>query len=315
MKKKNPKIPNKNEIISALQEFRPIGPDKYLGITRDLSDLFPTGYITSSKMKYILRITQDPDEIADYVLEPYTEKERKKREDAYHRLSDKYRGRPIGKEHDLFKQAFDTIVEINSVQWTVDNILEHYEQYIKSTRYIIDRFIESAYKQVDPCSLGLSVEDVLKADEKLFVLCQVMRLFENKIAEAKESKTNDNTLFLNMVRKVFKEDAHYYVEEYKGKGNKINTTNLHERWKTFWKRSVCTTRHKNTALCYLAYAVHTLFGAPGKAEQMSILKDEAILKIKLLMQKYGISPEEITPPLYAIPYQEIESFLNKLKDI
>lgn len=326
MKKKTLKIPGKKEIVKTLNEFQPISKGKYFSITNDLNGLVPQkSFVNTTQMKNILENTQDADEIADQLLDSYKEKTRHERADAWGtvgpiRFSERYKGKKPGKEYDVFKRAFGIIVEIYNEPTISNAPLNDALQWMKSPNYLIYKFVEAASKGVDPFSIGLNEDDVKKTDEKLFVLCQVMDIFQKRIVKAKE---DHDTLFLNTVRSIFKEDTRYYFDAKKGQGDKIHDGTVHKRWKMFLEYlkkpesmpSSFYARDKPTGLCFLAYSIHQIFSLPGMVKINQVEKKRAILKIELLMQKHGIFLEEITPLLTLMDRQQIESFLNKFKDI
>ncbi len=320
-------VPVLEKVIEALKECEPISPRNTLGMKMALGNLSDKKWVEPGKIDYIARLTQDPYEIAEYLLRPYEKKERKKRQDStplgWYRFSEKYKGRRPSEKHALFKRVFDIIIEmLKEPSPKGNNYLEYCLEYMNSTRSIIERYIQAAHKGIDPLALGLSTEEALRADEKLMIFCELMRSFADRIIKAQHSKLSDNLLFLSTIKEVFKDDARYYIGKNTVRGKKIDHEKVIQRWRDYWTNGEHTTRHNDTVLCFLAWYCHTLFSVPAKKEQLLALREMAKLKIELLLheqqhliQKYEVPLEEVRWDLRPVSEESLKAMLKKLEHI
>lgn len=283
-RKKKDSTPH-NAIIRILENHQPI-KDSILGIIWDLKHLEIE--IKHTKISYIINKTDDPAEIADYILDTSSKEKRAKLKAL---LKKNRSGRPRSKEYDTLRQAKTIVLGKNLHVWKQ-------ELGIDRATYELQRFqiLKGLYENQGKANRAIFDRMI----EELNILWRVMKSFQKL---AKEAQKKNDTLILNTIRMVFRDEANYYIKGNKKQGNIIKWATIRKRESVFWeyvesdcKANVPATfydRDKPTGICLIAKKIHDIFYQPHRMITFSTNRLRALLKVSLLMDKYDIGLNEL----------------------
>lgn len=231
-------------------------------------------------------------------------KERKQREDSIDRKywdipNKKHKGRRKAPDHHILKQAFTVLNQSNLKEWK-----KEFGMSSREYSEFRDLYLTSVYRT----QIGISEDAVIipqsyppeavhKMAGELGALIETVALFNDEVEKAKR---DGNVTFLNLVKRIFGNDAKNVFDIKKNEDGNVGKNTLSEAYKNFsqWLQGQKTSelpgtfydRDKPKGLCLLAYgAFHFLSDVNRRTTE----RYRVLLKMRLLAERYYIRPDEV----------------------